>query len=190
MLSKFKNTKSYLDNYSKQLVKLLKIEIGRSRSRTYSSGRNVNSPIESSGSLRDSIQSAIKEGKNGFSFNIMANDYIKTVDQGRPAGSSVPIQDLIQWIKTKPIRIRDSRKQFIKVNDLVIRGIATNIARKIDREGIRATNFISEAIEDSMGKLNLLGNSVGKDVSINLDDILLKAGYIKKGENYILQNKK
>lgn len=190
MLSKFKNTKAYLDNYSKELVKLLKIEIGRSRSRTYSSGRNIKSPIDSSGSLRDSIQSAIKEGKNGFSFNIMANDYITTVDQGRPAGSSVPIQDLIQWIKTKPIRIRDSRKQFIKVNDLVIRGIATNIARKIDREGIRATNFISEAIEDSMGKLNLLGNAVGKDVSINLDDILLKAGYIKKGENYILQNKK
>ena len=190
MLNKFKNTRAYLDNYSKELVKLLKIEIGRTRNRTYPSKRNVNSPIDSSGELKDSIEYIAKKRKGSFSFNIMANSYGEKVDEGTKKGTSVPIQDLIKWIKKKPVRIRDSRKRFIKVNDLVIRGIATNIARKIDREGIRATNFISEAIEDSMGKLNLLGNSVGKDVSINLDDILLKAGYIKKGENYILQNKK
>ena len=39
-----------------------------------------------------------------------------------------------------------------------------------------------------MDKLNKLGAAVSEDVSLNLDDILVKAGYVKKGENYIIEN--
>jgi hypothetical protein len=38
-----------------------------------------------------------------------------------------------------------------------------------------------------MEKLNKLGEVVSQDVSLNLDDILIKSGYIKKGDNYILK---
>lgn len=35
-----------------------------------------------------------------------------------------------------------------------------------------------------MAELNNLGDQVGKDVMLNVEDILIKAGYIKKGDNY------
>ena len=39
-----------------------------------------------------------------------------------------------------------------------------------------------------MVKLNKLGEAVGQDVLLNVDDILLKAGYIKKGDSYIIKS--
>jgi hypothetical protein len=193
MLNKFKNTKAYLDNYSKELVKLLKIEIGRNRTRSYSSGRSYNSPIDNTGSLRESIESLAKESANGFGFNIMANEYGLAVDKGTKQGQppvykpTTNIQDLMQWIRSKPVRIRDSKGRFVQATDYRVRGLAFVIARKIGRDGIEATGFIQDAINQSMEKLNKLGEVVSQDVSLNLDDILIKSGYIKKGDNYILK---
>jgi len=187
MLNKFKNTKAYLQNYSEQLVKLLKIEVGRNRSRSYVSG-TYNSPINASGSLRESIEALAKETSNGFSFNIMANDYAINVDEGRGQGKYPNVENLIEWIRVKRIRIRDSKRKFVSASEYQIRGLAHNISRKIAREGIEKTNFISEAINDSMEKLNKLGEAVGQDVLLNVDDILLKAGYIKKGDNYVIKS--
>ena len=193
MLNKFKNTKAYLDNYSKELVKLLKIEIGRNRTRSYSSGRSYNSPIDNTGSLRESIESLAKESANGFGFNIMANEYGLAVDKGTKQGQppvykpTTNIQDLMQWIRSKPVRIRDSKGRFVQATDYRVRGLAFVIARKIGRDGIEATGFIQDAINQSMEKLNKLGEVVSQDVSLNLDDILIKSGYIKNGDNYILK---
>ena len=94
MLNKFKNTKAYLDNYSKELVKLLKIEVGRNRTRTYSSG-TYNSPIDASGKLKQSIEAIAKESSKSIGFNIMANDYALNVDEGRGQGKYPPVEDII-----------------------------------------------------------------------------------------------
>jgi hypothetical protein len=182
MLNKFKNTKAYLDNYSKELVKLLKIEIGRNRTRG-----KYNSPIENTGKLRESIEYNLKERSKSFSFDIMANEYGLAVDSGTKQ-KQPPIEDIISWIQTKPIRLRDSKGRFVQSTDYKVRGLAYVIARKIGREGIQPTNFITDAINQSMDKLNKLGAAVSEDVSLNLDDILVKAGYVKKGENYIIEN--
>lgn len=189
MLNKFKNTKAYLQNYSEELVKLLKIEVGRNRSRSYASG-TYNSPIDATGRLKESIEAIAKESSKGFSFNIMANDYAINVDQGRGQGRYPNIDNLIDWIRRKPVRIRDIKTgRFVRAGDYQVRKLAHNISRKVAREGIKPTNFISDAIEDSMVKLNKLGEAVGQDVLLNVDDILLKAGYIKKGDSYIIQEK-
>ena len=72
MINKFKNTKSYLDNFSQEIVKLLKIEIGRSRRRRSMNprGKNVTAPIDSTGELKDSIKSISKEQPSKISYNI------------------------------------------------------------------------------------------------------------------------
>ena len=185
MLNKFKNTKSYLGNYSKELVKLLKIEIGRNRTRTYRSG-SYSSPIDNTGKLKESIESIAKETSKGISFNIMSNDYGLAVDGGS-SRKQPAVDELIDWIRSKPIRIRDSKGRFATATDYRVRGLAYAIAKKIGRDGIQPTGFIQDAINQSMDKLNKLGAAVGKDVSLNLDDILVKAGYIKKGDNYIIE---
>lgn len=188
MLNKFKNTKAYLQNYSEELVKLLKIEVGRNRSRSYASG-TYNSPIDTTGRLKESIEAIAKESSKTFSFNIMANDYGLAVDGGTNNKKAPPIENIISWIRSKPVRLRDSKGRFVTAKDYQVRGVAYVIARKINRQGIKPTNFISDAIEDSMVKLNKLGEAVGQDVLLNVDDILLKAGYIKKGDSYIIQEK-
>ena len=187
MLNKFKNTKAYLDNYSKELVKLLKIEIGRNRTRNYKSG-SYSSPIDNTGKLRQSIEAISKDSSKSIRFNIMANDYGLAVDGGSSKRQPA-VDDLIDWIRSKPIRIRDSKGRFVTATDYRVRGLAYAIAKKIGRQGIQPTGFIQDAINQSLDKLNKLGAAVGEDVSLNLDDILIKAGYVKKGDNYIIEKK-
>lgn len=187
MLVKFKNTQAYIKNYSEQLIKLLKIEIGRNRTRKYKSGTYTN-PIDNTGKLRESIEAIQKIQRDGFSSQIMMNDYGVTVDQGRPIGSEPPYQDILDWIKSKPVRLRDVKGRFVAADEYRLTKLANNIRRKIGREGIKPTNFIQDAIDSSIEKLNKLGAAVGEDVMANLDDILVKAGYVKKGEEYIIKN--
>lgn len=187
MINKFKNTKSYLDNFSQEIVKLLKIEIGRSRRRRSMNprGKNITAPIDSTGQLKDSIKSESKEDTNKISYNIESLAYGLTVDKGRkPNKKPPPKQDIIDWIKAKPVRLRDAKGKFVSMDDKKINNLAGVISRSIGFYGTAPVNFISEALEASMGKLNALGDSVGKDVMENVDDILLKIGYIKKGDNY------
>ena len=119
----------------------------------------------------------------------MANDYALNVDEVRGQGKYPNIDNIIDWIRAKPVRVRDIETgRFLRATDYEVRKLAHNISRKVAREGIQPTNFITDAINQSMDKLNKLGAAVSEDVSLNLDDILVKAGYVKKGENYIIEN--
>lgn len=191
MINKFKNTKAYMDNFSSELVKLLKIEIGRNRVRQYNrknGSSTVNAPIDATGSLRGSLQSLAKERENSYSIKIEGNQYGLAVDKGRAPGRFPNIGDIADWIRNKPISIRDIRTgKFKTKTDSSINSLAYVIGRSISQKGIKPTNFISDAIEMSMGKLDKLGDAIGEDVMINVEDILLKAGYIKKGDNYIIE---
>ena len=189
MLNKFKNTQAYIKGYSEQLIKLLKIEIGRNRTRSYSSG-TYNSPIDTTGKLRESIEALQKIGKDGFSSQIMMNEYGKILNDGRTKGSEPPHQDIVNWIKAKRIRIRDTKGRFVSASDYQMAKLANNIRRSIGAIGTKKIGFIDDAIEQSIEKLNKLGAAVGEDVMLNLNDILVKAGYIKKGEEYTIQSNK
>lgn len=197
MINKFKNTKAYMDNFSSELVKLLKIEIGRNRVRQYNrknGSSTVNAPIDAvskkdqTRSLRASLQSLVKERENSYSIKIEGNQYGLAVDKGRAPGRFPNIGDIADWIRNKPVSIRDIRTgKFKSRTDSNIKSLAYVIGRSISQKGIKPTNFISDAIEMSMGKLDKLGDAIGEDVMINVEDILLKAGYIKKGDNYIIE---
>ena len=187
VINKFKNTKSYLDNFSQEVAKLLRIEIGRNRKRRSMNprGRNITAPIDSSGRLRESISIESKEGDNNAIYNIEALSYGLAVDKGRKPNQKPPSSSaILQWIKDKPVRLRDAKGKMVSMNNNQKKGLAGVIARSIGFYGIAPTNFISEALEASMGKLDALGSAVGQDVMENVEDILLKAGYIKKGDNY------
>jgi hypothetical protein len=41
-----------------------------------------------------------------------------------------------------------------------------------------------------MVKLSKLGDAVSQDVLLNIEDILMQSGYIKKGDEYILKSEK
>ena len=186
VVTKFNNTEKY--------IKLMQIEIGRNRTRKYKSG-NVSAPIDSSGKLRQSLQvaftkvrlnKAINSGQ--FSLAIKGNSYGEKIDEGGVVKANV--KDIVDWIKRKPVKLKDARGRFTKVSDYKIQSIANNIARSISGNtgsGIKPTNFISDAIEIAMQRINSIAEPVEKDIHLNLDEIFKRAGYTKKGDEYIIE---
>jgi hypothetical protein len=188
LLEKFKNTQTYLENYSEKLKKLLKLEIERSRSRNYTPTGSVNSPINTTGSLANSLSLFSKISSNKLTYGITGNSYANKLNEGKPQGTIPDVRGIIKWIRDKRITLVDytNNNKPVSLDDInKVERIAYHIANKIAIRGTDETaGFIDKAIEDSMADLDNLGNQVGKDVSLNIEDILLKAGYIKKGENY------
>lgn len=188
VLEKFKNTQSYLDNYSNKLKKLVKLEIERSRSRNYTPTGNVNSPINTTGSLANSLSTLEKITSNKLSYQIKGNAYALKLNKGKKQGTPPNVGSIINWIRDKRINLVDytNNKKVVSLDDIEkVERIAYYIGNKIALRGTPETaGFIDKAIEDSMAELNNLGDQVGKDVMLNVEDILIKAGYIKKGDNY------
>ena len=195
---KLRNTENYMVGFSNRLVKLLKIEIGRDRQRkyrptkTFPSGRTISKPIENTGSLRDSLEvhmskSRMKKFAEGgsFSLGIRGNSYGAAVDEG--TNKMPEINDLVQWIKSKPVRLRDARGKFVTRSEANIRNIARLIRRKIRTEGSEPTNFIDDAIEIAMQRIASIAEPIEKDIYLNLDEIMIRAGYTKKGDDYIIE---
>jgi hypothetical protein len=184
--------------FSKRLIKLLKIEIGRNRQRSYAptktfpNGRTISKPIENTGSLRDSLEVYMSKSKmkrfaegGSFSLGIRGNGYGDKVDEGT---KQVPdVDELVDWIKSKPVRLRDARGKFITRSDAAIRTIAGLIRRKIRTYGSEPTNFIGDAIEIAMQQINSIAEPIEKDIYLNLDEIFKRAGYTKKGDDYIIE---
>lgn len=172
-------------NYTKRLVKLVKIEIGRNRTRKNSRGQSYSAPIDATGSLRDSIGFELSgSGENKYSFLIKGNRYGLNIEEGK--GSRPPVEKIISWIKSKPVRLRDVKGKFITMSDANIRKAAFPIARSIKRR--TPVNFIQEAIDVSMDQLDgeSLSFVMNKDVANNLEEILLRAGYRKEGNNFVI----
>jgi hypothetical protein len=195
---KLRNTENYMVGFSKRLIKLLKIEIGRNRQRRYAptkafpNGRTINEPIDSTGSLANSLKAQMtKVGLNksisggSFSLGVTGNSYGEKVDEGT---KQVPdVDELVDWIKSKPVRLRDARGKFITRSDAAIRTIAGLIRRKIRTYGSEPTNFIGDAIEIAMQQINSIAEPIEKDIYLNLDEIFKRAGYTKKGDDYIIE---
>lgn len=184
--------------FSKRLIKLLKIEIGRNRQRSYAptkafpNGRTINKPIDSTGSLANSLKAQMTKVRlnksisgGSFSLGVTGNSYGEKVDEGT---KQVPdVDELVDWIKSKPVRLRDARGKFITRSDAAIRTIAGLIRRKIRTYGSQPTNFIGDAIEIAMQQINSIADPIEKDIHLNLDEIFKRAGYTKKGDDYIIE---
>ena len=196
---KLRNTENYMVGFSNRLIKLLKIEIGRNRQRTYAptktfpNGRTINKPIDSTGSLRKSLEthmtkSSMKNFAQGGSFalGIRGNSYGKDVDEGSDL-TAPNVDKIVKWIKAKPVRLRDARGKFINRSAASIRNIAGLIAEKIEDEGTEPTNFIDDAISMAMQQIANIADPIEEDIYLNLDEIMIRAGYTKKGDDYIIE---
>ena len=180
---KLRNTEAYMHGFSKRLIKLLKIEIGRNRKRNYN-GKIVSAPIDNTGSLRDSLKVQIGKSK----MSIVGNSYGEKLDEGGLVNPRV--SDIIKWIKRKPVKLKDARGRFVKADDYKINKLANNIVRRLNGStgsGIKATNFIGDAIDMAMQQINAIAEPVQKDIYLNLDEIMIRAGYTKKGDDYIIE---
>ena len=189
MINKFSNTKAFMAGFSDKLIKLLKHEITRERVRTYKSGKSINSPINSSGQLAESLSKKFNKESDGFSFDIMGNAYGQLVNDGGipDAIQTDLVRGIVSWMGAKPVTLNSGRTASSDMGDKATLGAANNIARSIKQIGIKPTGFINSAIENAMNQLNAIDDSIVKDIELNIEEILIGAGYAKKGNNFILE---
>ncbi len=147
-----------LADFADNVVRLAKINIGKTYTAKNSRGKSYKKRIDNSGKLRNSITSELKtrteDGRFSKGFIIFKMlEYGLNVDKGRRAGKGVPPQVLIDWIKKKPLRIRDLETgSFVKQTESRVKGLAYVINRKIKKYGIPATNFFTDAYESQETK--------------------------------------
>jgi hypothetical protein len=187
MSFKFKNTEAYLSNYTKKLIVLARQEMLNPQERKYRSklfgNRTINSPLNSSGSLRNSLRfkKIIKNTVNekGFSatqsFRVMGNAYGEILDEGA-TGNKVNVSEsaLEKWITTKPVtleKIKDKTKA------------AQYMKRKIDRYGIQGTGFLQKIVDKQFNTVLGVIPSLVKDIELNLEDMFVALGWNKQGQD-------
>tara|TARA_R100000734_G_C3276479_1_gene71165 strand:- start:44 stop:622 length:579 start_codon:yes stop_codon:yes gene_type:complete len=188
MSFKLKNTEAYLVNYVKKLIVLTRQEIKTPRTRTYNSKlfgkRNITKPINSSGDLLNSLR-LVKKLKNvvnekGFratqSYRVVGNAYAEILDEGAD-GNKVKAtkQGIENWIERKPVTLEKVKNKSLA---------ATLIKRKLDRYGIQKTGFLQDVVNKQFDSVIGITPSVIKDISLNLDEILVMLGWDKSGETF------
>jgi len=187
---KLKNTEAFLKAYMERLETLAKIEIGRNRQRTYPSGRTVNSPLNSSGSLRDSIESKKQEVSNALmAFGLMGNDYALDINSGTPKSKAPSQTKLVNWIKAKPVQLRDKKGKIIKKTENSIKEVAGRMQFSQKIHGIAPVPFLEEAAKDSMKHLNGIGLEIAYDIADNVEQFLINIGYEEVNGEFKLKEK-
>ncbi len=179
-----KNTMIFLENYADEMVSATKEEILKRRKREYPT-RTVTTQINASGSGLNSIQKV----KSDDGFDIIGNDYLEDVDEGT-ASTNAKLTDLLRWVKQKPVKFKNPRGSFTKVTPDQQIKLARLIQKSLVFNGIKRTAFLTDLVEDSLHRLNGIEEAVADDVVDSIEDILLDAGLVKKGEKYVLDTKR
>tara|TARA_Y100000114_G_scaffold49503_2_gene45181 strand:- start:949 stop:1467 length:519 start_codon:yes stop_codon:yes gene_type:complete len=162
MSIKIKNTKAYMKNYAKRLIKLLKIELDRER--------QDRSKITYTGASKKSLKNIItKETLNALNIDIVGNKYLMDIEKGRK--KTVQVHDIAKWLVKKPIAYANQSPELPEVKK-----IAETIASKIKIKGIKRLPFIKEAVKEDMKNLKVIAPIV-EDIELSINEILIKAGF-------------
>ena len=188
---KLKNTEAFLKAYMEKLETLTKIEIGRNRKRSYPSGRNVTSSLNSTGSLMDSIKIQKTNIQNALlAYGIEGNDYALDINKGTPKSRTPSRAKLISWIKAKPVNLTDKKGKRIKRTEQSITGVAGRMQKSQKIHGIAPVPFLTQAIEMSMNHLDGMGVAMVQDISGNIEQFLTNIGYKEVNGKFELIKKK
>lgn len=98
--------------------------------------------------LSDSLDYNIKVYSSGaLELGFKAADYFKPVEEGRKPGKMPPSSALAEWIRIKPIKIRDKKGRYMKKDKTNVNRVAFAIAKSIEMYGIKPTYFFRDAFK-------------------------------------------
>ena len=117
-----------------------------------------------SGQLRNSVSVQVKQNKQNISvLQVMMAEYAQYVQDGRLSNKKgVPIQSLIDWIKSRKLKGRNKKGKFI-----TDKSFAFAIQKNIKKYGIRPSNFIDISIERLLGDqriIDAIGDATVEDL--------------------------
>jgi hypothetical protein len=111
-----------------------------------------------SGTLLNSLtyKLRIRYNKPTIDFTVKdaAGKYADVIEYGRkpyPGDPTKrpPYKDIMNWIKLKPLKLRDRQGQFIKSTESAIKSAAIAIAKSIGENGIEGISYYQDAINDT-----------------------------------------
>lgn len=117
--------------------------------------------------LLQSVSFDIKFMENTLNILFFMEKYWDEVNDGQPKGTRVPIEDLVEWIKAKPIQPRVKAGQ--DLNDARVQ-LAYLIQRAIREHGTKASHFFTEVVTPArIEQLKKdISAALGRDVLVNI----------------------
>jgi hypothetical protein len=120
----------------------------------------------------------IRYNKPTIDFTVSNDDagkYADVIEFGRRPGAKMPpVKPIEDWIRLKPLKLRNRQGEFIKATESNIKSAAFAIAKSIGEKGIEGIYYYTEAIDDTWDEYK---------------DKLMES-YIKSVENRLLLNKR
>jgi len=84
--------------------------------------------------------------------------------------NKLPIPAILEWMKVKPVRLRDKDGRFVKATESRLRSAAFLIARSIKRNGIEGLRYYEAALEAQVPKFQTkLGEALAQDLLKSLE---------------------
>lgn len=107
-----------------------------------------------SGTLLNSLtyKLRIRYNKPTIDFTVKgdAGRYADVIEYGRKPGAKMPpVKAIEQWIRIKPLKLRNKQGEFIKSTESAIKSAAFAIAKSIGEKGIEGINYYQDAINDT-----------------------------------------
>ena len=101
-----------------------------------------------------------------------ASKYFLAMEDGRRAGAKQPpVSAILEWMKIKPIRLRDSKGSFVKATESMKRHVAFLIARKIGKDGIKGWKAFDYAMENIWDEYeDKLFDAYSKDLNATIEN--------------------
>jgi hypothetical protein len=139
-------------------------------------GRNYTNAV-ASGTLEKSL--AYRLQIKGKSINISvyakgkASQYFLARENGRKPGKQPPVSAILDWMRLKPIKLRDKESgKFKKSTESLKQQVAFLIARKIGRDGIKGWHAFDYAMENIWEEYeSKIVEAFGKDFGASLEGL-------------------
>ncbi len=180
-----KGVNNILDKFGARVTKQAKINVGSSKN------PNGGKKIESSGTLRKSLDYKLTETDKGFSLTFEMEDYGELRDSGQLGSKrkilkgfnksifkrgkgftnkAPKVSAIDKWIRDKPIRLRDLKTgSFIEATPSRKKSLSFLIGRKIKQEGIQPGLFFSAAWDK---EFEILPDEIAEQFGNQIDDML------------------
>lgn len=140
-------------------------------------GRNYTNAV-ASGTLEKSLAYRLKIKGKSIDISIYAkgkaSQYFLARENGRRPGKQPPVSAILEWMRIKPIRLRDKESGKIKKStESLKKQVAFLIARKIGRDGIKGWKAFDYAMENIWDEYEAkLVEAYGKDFNAVIENQL------------------
>jgi hypothetical protein len=139
-------------------------------------GRNYTNAV-ASGTLEKSLAYRLKIKGKSIDISIYAkgkaSQYFLARENGRKPGKQPPVDAILDWMRIKPIKLRDKESgKFKKPTEALKRQVAFLIARKIGRDGIKGWHAFDYAMENIWEEYEAkIIDAFGKDFGASLEGL-------------------